>query len=59
MSWSCIKNSFSLVCKAEGGTHAKRDKDSRLGGRLAVEKACWRLLCVVEKGSLTGVDRKI
>jgi hypothetical protein len=30
-----------------------------IGGRLAVERACWRLLCVVEKGSLMGVDREI
>ena len=57
MSW--IKTSFSWACGAEGGTHARRGEESKLGGRLAVERACWRLLCVVEKGSLMGVDREI
>ncbi len=57
--WSWIKIIFLLACEAEGGTHARRGKESRLGGRLAVERACWRLLCVVEKSSLTGVDREI
>jgi hypothetical protein len=57
--WRWIKTGFLLVCGAEGEIHARRGKESRLGGRLAVKRACWRLLCVVEKGSLTGVDREI
>jgi hypothetical protein len=36
VSWSWIKPVL-LVCGAEGGTHAKRGKESMLGERLAVE----------------------
>ncbi len=55
------KTSFLLACKAEGGTHARRGKESKskLIGRLALVMAFWRLMCVVEKGSMTGADRKI
>ncbi len=53
------KNQFSLTCKAEGGTHARRGKESKLVGRLALVRVFWRLLCVVEKGSLTGADSKM
>ncbi len=44
------KNQFLLACEAEGGTHARRGKESKLVGRLALVRAFWRLLCVVEKG---------
>ncbi len=54
------KNQFFVgVWSKRRGTHARRGKESRLGGRLAVERACWRLLCVVEKEPLMGVDREI
>ncbi len=52
------KNQFLLACKAEGGTHARRGKESKFVGRLALVRAFWSLLCVVEKGSLMGADRK-
>ncbi len=48
-----------MACEAEGGTHARRGKERKLVGRLALVRAFWRLLCVLEKGSLTGADRKI
>ncbi len=53
------KTSFLLACEAEGGTHAMRGKESKLVGRLELVRTFQRLLCVVEKGSLMGVDRKI
>jgi hypothetical protein len=53
------KNQFLLACKAEGGAHARRGKENKLVGRLALVRAFWRLLCVVEKGSLVGADKKI
>jgi len=34
-------------------------EESRFEGRLIVDRAFWRLACVVEKGSLTGVLRKM
>jgi hypothetical protein len=33
--------------------------DWELGGRLAVESVSWRLVCVVEKGSLMGTVRSM
>ena len=43
--WSCIKTSFLLACKVEGGTHGRRGKESELVRRLALVRVFWRLLC--------------
>ncbi len=53
------KNQFFVGMQSGRGTHARRAKESKLVGRLALVREFWRLLCVVEKGSLTGADRKI
>ena len=45
--------------EAEVVHHAAMGEDSRFDGRLIVDRVFWRLVCVVEKGSLTGVLRKM